>query len=363
MSALENASAGSRMSFSARPLWRWLSIGLLLIGPAAWSRSMPAELTTRTGTLHGTLELPAGKGPFPVALLIAGSGPTDRNGNDSLLGLNTNCYRLLALSLRQHGIASLRYDKRGAGQDFLLALPESHLRFGMYVADAVAWATKLRRDPRFSTLTIIGHSEGSLIGMIAARQMGADGFVSIAGAGEPAAKVLATQLKPKLPPRLYATSQAILSQLQAGKTVATVPQSLAALFRPSVQPYLISWFRYDPARELARLHTPVLILQGERDLQVAVPEARALSRADPAATLVLIAGMNHIMKDVGASERDNLRSYGEPDLPIDATLSRSIRRFILRLPRRIALRAQARDAHPRSDARNQRPRSVRPPAT
>jgi uncharacterized protein len=316
-------------------LWRWLAISLL-IGPVAWSRSMPVQVTTRSGVLHGTLEIPAGKGPFPVALIIAGSGPTDRNGNATLMGLNTDCYERLAASLARHGIASIRYDKRGAGQDFILALPESRLRFGTYVADAVAWATKLRGDPRFSTLAIIGHSEGSLIGMIAARRIRADGFISIAGAGEPAAKLLATQLETKLPPRLYLASQGILAHLQAGQTVANVPQSLGVLFRPSVQPYLISWFRYDPTREIARLTLPVLILQGERDLQVGVPDARALSRADPAATLVLIPEMNHVMKAVSASEQDNIRSYADPSLPIDATLARSIRRFILHLPRRQA---------------------------
>jgi uncharacterized protein len=341
-------------------LWRWLAISLL-IGPVAWSRSMPVQVTTRSGVLHGTLEIPAGKGPFPVALIIAGSGPTDRNGNARLLGLNTDCYELLAASLAQHGIASLRYDKRGAGQDFILALPERQLRFGTYVTDAVAWATKLRRDPRFSTLTIIGHSEGSLIGMIAARRIRADGCVSIAGAGEPAAKLLSTQLEAKLPPQLDRDAQGIIVHLEAGQTVANVPPPLGVLFRPSVQPYLISWFRYDPTREIARLTLPALIVQGERDLQVEVADARALSSADPAATLVLIPGMNHVMKAVSASEQDNLRSYGDPSLPIDATLAGSIHRFILRLPR--PLRAAVPDAAPRSDARNRTPPPGRQPAS
>ena len=324
------ASAG----FGARlPLWSWLATGLIF-SPLAWPRSMPVRLTTHTGVLHGTLEVPSGRGPFPVALIIAGSGPTDRNGNALLLGLNTNCYEELAASLARHGIASLRYDKRGAGQDFSLALPESKLRFGTYVSDAAAWARQLREDSRFSSLTIIGHSEGSLIGMIAARRIGADGFISIAGAGEPAARLLAEQLKAKVPPGSYRVAQGILGHLQAGHTVADVPQSLEALFRPSVQPYLISWFRYDPTREIAKLTMPVLILQGERDLQVGVSDARALSRADPVATLVLLPRMNHVLKAVSESEQDNIKSYGEPNLPIDAALARSIWRFILHLPRR-----------------------------
>lgn len=348
------------MPFRPLPLWSWLSISLLL-GPQAWSQPIPVQLTTHRGILHGTLEVPPGGGPFPVALIIAGSGPTDRNGNAASMGLNTDCYELLAADLARHGIASLRYDKRGAGEDLLMALPESRLRFGMYVSDAAGWATKLRRDPRFSTLTIIGHSEGSLIGMIAARRVRTDGFVSIAGAGEPAAKLLATQLEAKLPPQLLRASLAIVAHLEAGQPVPSVPQPLAMLFRPSVQPYLISWFRYDPTREIARLAMPVLILQGERDLQVGVADAHALSRADPAATLVLLPRMNHVMKVVGPSEQDNMRSYGEPDLPLDGALALSIRRFIHHLPRRPALRAAAPDAGPRSDARDQKPPPGRRP--
>ena len=289
------------------------------------------RLVTATGTLQGTLELPAGRGPFPVALIIAGSGPTDRDGNDKSLGLDTDCYKLLGQYLVRQGIASLRYDKRGAGEDFVLAIPESQLRFQTYVSDAVQWGEKLRHDPRFSTLTVIGHSEGSLIGMLAAPKIPADGFVSIAGAGERASKLLLNQLKPTLSGELYHMAQVIVAQLRVGRTVDQIPQSLDALFRPSVQPYLISWFQFDPAREIGRLRMPVLIVQGERDLQVSTRDARALHRADPVATLILIPAMNHVMKDVGPSNSDNMGAYAEPSLPMDATLEGRIGGFIFHL--------------------------------
>lgn len=315
------------------------SLVILVATSSTWAASpldipqvMPVTLVTATGTLHGTLEQPPGNGPFRVALFLAGSGPTDRDGNDIRLGLHTDCYKLLAEALATHGIASLRYDKRGAGEDRVLALFENKLRFEDFVADAVTWGRKLRADPHFLTLTIIGHSEGALVGLLAAREIHADGYVSLAGAGESAQNVLLTQLKSKLPPDLYRESATIIGSLVRGKTVANVPDSLDMLFRPSVQPYLISWLRYDPAKEITNLKIPALIVQGERDLQVGAEDAHLLAKADPAAKLVLLSDMNHVLKDVSASPEDNMASYGNPALPLDPALVTSITDFIHHLP-------------------------------
>lgn len=303
----------------------------LFAAPARSFHHIPVTLKIPTGTLYGTLSLPDGEGPFPVALIIAGSGPVDRNGNAAPLGLDTDCYQLLAKALARHGIASLRYDKRGAGDDMLLALPESKLRLETYIEDAAAWGKQLHSDKRFSTLTVIGHSEGSLIGMLAAQDIPADGYVSIAGAGEPAQILILKQLEPKLPPDLYRTSENIVRSLENGHKVSDVPNQLDMLFRPSVQPYLISWFRYDPAKQIAKLKIPVLIVQGERDLQVNVSDAQALAKADPSAKLVLIPSMNHVLKDVGPSVEGNEAAYRTPGLPLDPTLISDISNFILQL--------------------------------
>jgi pimeloyl-ACP methyl ester carboxylesterase len=274
-------------------------------------------LETPTGKLYGTLELPVKTpAPYPVVLIIAGSGPTDRDGNSPVIPGSNNSLKYLAEGLAAQGIASLRYDKRGVARSVGAATSEAELRFDTFINDAVLWGQKLRGDKRFSSLVVAGHSEGSLIGMIAARNLDADGFVSIAGAGRPAGQIINEQLKGQLSPELLSKSEAIVKSLEEGKTVADVPNDLAALYRPSVQPYVISWFKYAPAKEIAKLGVPVLITQGAHDLQVSVEDAKLLAAAKPTAKLFIVEGMNHVLKDVPADPKQQAGSYSDPSLPI-----------------------------------------------
>ncbi|CAN5337260.1 alpha/beta hydrolase [soil metagenome] len=295
--------------------------------PAAFAEE-PATLRISGGELHGTLMLPKAKAAFPVVLLIAGSGPTDRNGNTPVFKEPNNSLKMLAEALAASGIASLRYDKRGSGDAMALAGDETTLRFDTYINDAVLWAKQLRADKRFSTLTIAGHSEGSLIGMIAAKESSADAYVSIAGLGRAAGTVILGQIRSQLPPDLMKTAESIVADLNAGKTVAAPPQSLYVLFRPNIQPYLISWFRRDPSAEIAKLTVPVLIAQGTTDIQVSVDDAKSLSKSAPKATLTLIDGMNHVLKMVPADMDKQTRSYSDPTLPLAQPLSDAIVKFV-----------------------------------
>jgi uncharacterized protein len=236
---------------------------LALIASATVAQEPPPVATAPVDkTLHSTLLLPKDTSkPMPVVLLLSGSGPTDRNGNSPILPGKNNSLLMLADGLASNGIASLRYDKRGVGESAGAMMAEADLRFETYVDDAVSWCEQLRKDKRFSAVIIAGHSEGSLIGMLAAKRCNADAFISISGAGRVAADILRTQLAGKLPPELAKQSDAILKNLEAGKTTENAPPELAAIYRPSVQPYLISWFRYDPAKSIAELTVPVLIVQ------------------------------------------------------------------------------------------------------
>jgi hypothetical protein len=281
------------------------------------------------GPIHGTLLLPSDMSkPVPVVLLIAGSGPTDRDGNNPQM--HNDALKMLATDFAMNGIASLRYDKRGIAQSASAATKESDLRFETYIDDAVAWCNQLH-EKRFSGVVIAGHSEGSLIGMIAAKKCGAAGFISLEGAGFPAADILRTQLKTRLPEDLNAKSEAILKSLEAGKTVDDTPPQLAMLYRPSVQPYLISWFKYDPAKEIAALKMPVLIVQGTTDVQVSMDDAKRLAAANPKAKLVTIEGMNHILKMVSGDLKAQIPAYGDPKLQLSEKLTPELVQFVRRV--------------------------------
>jgi len=310
-----------------------LLLGALLIFQVPVSSGFVEELatlTTPTGVIHGTLDLPSGAGPFPVALIIAGSGPTDRDGNSAMLAGKNNSLKMLAQSLASANIASLRFDKRGIASSTAAGPKEADLRFENYVDDAVAWVEQLRHDKRFSTVTIIGHSEGALIGAIATARAHPNAFISVAGVGRSAGLVLREQINGKLPAPLFQANEKILRELEAGRTTEDVPPALKSLYRASVQPYLISWFKYNPMEIVASIKEPILICQGTTDIQVAVEEAEALKKAAPTAKLVIIEGMNHVLKSVAADPAKQTASYTDPALPINAELMKNIIEFVLR---------------------------------
>ena len=292
----------------------------------------PQTLESESGTLRGTLLQPRTTQPMPVVLLIAGSGPTDRDGNNPA-GHNDSLKRL-AMALAREGIASLRYDKRGVAASRAATPNERDLSVEQYVADAAAWGRQLKADPAFDRLILLGHSEGALIASLAADAAQADAVVSLAGSSRPIDQVLREQLQYRLPPQLLAQSTQLLDALLAGQTVSEVPDELQVLFRPSVQPYLISLFRQDPSAAFAHLHMPALIIQGTHDIQVGVADAQALQAAKPDAELALIDGMNHVLRIVPMDLKAQLASYDEPGLPLAQALSQRLVAFIQGIDRR-----------------------------
>jgi pimeloyl-ACP methyl ester carboxylesterase len=265
--------------------------------------------------LHGSLRSPPGA-HGPAVLIIAGSGPTDRDGHSTVPGVTPGTYKLISEGLAARGIVSLRFDKRAIAASAAAAPPERELRLSTYVDDAVAWSKYLGQQRGVSCVVLLGHSEGALIAALAAQKTPVCGVISISGAGRPLGVVIGEQLNAALPDAMKPAALKVLAELQAGRTVADPPPALAGLFRPSVQPYLISEIELDPPAELAKVKAPVLILQGERDIQVTVADAEALKVGRPDATLVLLPGVNHVLKAAPLDRAANIATYADPSTPL-----------------------------------------------
>jgi pimeloyl-ACP methyl ester carboxylesterase len=306
-----------------------LLLSLMMLSSSVFAASRPVSLEVGGGAVYGTELTPDGvSGKVPVVLLHSGSGPTDRDGNSTMLPGPNDSLKMVAEGLARHGIASVRYDKRAIGASALPIWKEENLRLDDYIGDAAAWLRKLRADPRFSRVLMAGHSEGAQIAAEACAQGGADACVLIAGTGRTMDEILREQLKDKLPPALVGESDDILASLKQGKTVDKVPPPLMALYRPDVQPYLISAFQHDPRKAIAALKMPVLILQGTSDIQVPQDEAKLLSAAAPRAKLVIVEGMNHLLKIVGSDQALQQKSYTSPALPVAPQLIDALSSFV-----------------------------------
>jgi uncharacterized protein len=288
-----------------------------------------------SGTLQGTLAAPDGGPKAPVAIIIPGSGPTDRDGNNPL-GVTAGMYRLLADALATKGVSTIRIDKRGMFGSSAAAADADNVRMADYAADVRAWRLEAQKRSSAPCVWLIGHSEGSLVALITAQQPdGICGLILIAGAGRKIGDILREQLKAN-PANASILPQALaaISKLEAGRRVdvSSMHPALMALFRPSVQGFLIDQMSYDPAQLLARYAGPVLVLQGTTDLQVSMQDAQHLAGARPGVTMVTLEGVNHILKVAPADLAANFATYGNSALPIATSLVVTIAAFLARHP-------------------------------
>ena len=324
-------------------------VGLMAMAPQAEAQSpaparidtipphsvleLPFEFQSGTFTLPGTLTLPANyTTQIPVALIVAGSGPTDRNGNSAgplRAQNNSNLYAILAWQLAGAGIASVRYDKRVIG-DNLKKVDIATTSIDDFVADAIAGARKLVADRRFSKVILIGHSEGAgLVLQAANRGAPVAGIVMLSGAGRPIGPVLREQISRQLPPEDVVKWDSAFARYLRGEPTGDVNPGLSALLVPINRRFMQTWVKYDPAAEIARVKVPVLIVQGALDIQVSEADARALKAAQPAAKLVVIPSANHVFRAAENTDRmTQLKLYTDPTLPIVPELTPAITDWI-----------------------------------
>jgi hypothetical protein len=281
-------------------------------------------IPTDRGDLSGTLVTAPNQ--QKAALIISGSGPTDRDGN-SAMGLKTDCLKMLAESLAQEGITTLRYDKRILSRDTATFIPEAELDFDRLVEDAVAGLRYLTAEG-YEELVVIGHSQGALIGQLALRQVPeVKALITVAGPGKSIDEVILAQVGAQMP----ALKDELAEKLDSMKNSHQVERyniMLLSLLRPSVQPFLISFMQHDPAEIMQQIDHPVLVINGTTDLQVDPEQARLLAAAGPNAELALIEGMNHVLKDAPPERTANLKTYNQPELALHSELVPTIITFI-----------------------------------
>lgn len=299
----------------------------------------PTETEVDAGGRPGTLLVPAGSGPFPAVVLIAGSGVPDRDGNAPPT-IHANSQKLLAEALAERGIASLRYDKIFSGKARLADLAtirEEDLTFDRVVADAAKAVQWLAQQPRIGRIVVVGHSEGAMAAPFVARRVDVAGLVLLASPGRPMAEVLKQQLRRNSAntPQVLAEGDGIIASLAAGERVPAdkVPPYYLSLFRPSVQPYLISWLSIDTAAEILKAKQPFLIVMGGRDVQVTAEDVEAFRRAVPSDRLRVLATMNHPLKDVSEAQSDNMAAYSDPSRPLAAGLVDAVADFVTQVAR------------------------------
>jgi len=285
------------------------------------------SVENKIGKLYGTLTLPKQQGKVPVVVMIGGSGPTDRNMNQGK-ELSTNSFLMLAKGLAANGIAAVRYDKRAVGKS-AAATQTANISLDDYINDANLFFNKLSADSRFSKVIILGHSEGALIGLIAALQVKPAAYISLCGMEHNLVDLMGQQLKPVLSLTEYQIFREIADSLKAGKMVKrAMPSTFAPLFTPSSQSFLISSLKYDASTEIKKLNIPLLVVGGTTDIQIPAVAATHLAKLNSRATLKIIPGMNHILKKAPLDQALNVATYSIPSLPLHPGLLPVITAFI-----------------------------------
>ena len=290
------------------------------------------EVQGPAGVLRGSYLAPTANANGAVVLIIPGSGPTDRDGNNPM-GIRASTYRLLAEGLAAQGVASVRIDKRGMFGSAALGIDANAIVIGDYAADIAAWTAAIRERTDVRCVWLAGHSEGALVALVSAQTNLNDicGLILIAGGGRRLGDVLREQLRsnPANAP-ILAEAEHIIDELEAGRRVpaSQISAPLQPLFRENVQGFVISLFSYDPAALLRAYQGPVMVMQGTTDLQVTMRDAEVLAAAR-SVELVRLEGVNHVLKEAPMDRAANLATYGNPNLPLAPGIAERIAAYIV----------------------------------
>ncbi len=303
---------------------------LMAFVQAGFSQNIPADSIYNESEISinkfidGTLTIPKNAEKPNLVILIQGSGPVDRNGNANMM--KNDASKKIAHQLAANEIASFRFDKRIFKMQ-RLNIQEQDLKFEDFVTDVDSILSYFKQQNQYEKIILAGHSEGSLIGILAAQQEGADAFISLAGAGRSIDSIVVEQLS-KQSAELAQNARESFDEIKATGTSTNYNPLLVSIFRPSVQPFIGSWMQYDPAQEISKLKIPVLVINGSFDIQVDETDANRLHEANPDSKLVILEKMNHIFRKIDGDALENTKAYNQPELPLHPELIPTLVDFI-----------------------------------
>ncbi len=290
----------------------------------SFSQNYSVKNLSITKHVDGTLLLPEKNPDNTLVIIIPGSGPIDRDGNQNLQ--KSNAIKKLAEGLSSRNLATFRFDKRVVKQ-IRSGNIDPNTKFDDFVIDGVDIVRFFSDSNQFDKIYLIGHSQGSLVGMLTARETAISGFISLAGAGNSIDVVIVEQIK-QMAPGLAETSANIFARIAEGELVEDYPPALASVFNTELQPFIANWMQYDPKDIIALLSIPILIVNGTKDLQVSLEEASLLHQANKNSQLEVIENMNHILVNIEGDRLENSKSYNEPKRPLSSSLIESLITFI-----------------------------------
>lgn len=303
-----------------------LLLGISFSGSAQEVKYTEEELSINE-LIPGTLTRPADQKAESLIIFIQGSGPTDRDGNQSMM--KNDGMKKMARELAGNGIASFRFDKR-IFKMMELKMKIEDLTISDMAGDVVDILNYFKAKDEFENFIVAGHSQGSLIGILTSKE-NVDAFISLAGPGQPIDDIIVEQFS-KMAPELGESTRKKFDELEEKGTTENDNPMLASIFAPYVQPFIKSWMQYDPSEEIKDLDIPVLIINGTMDIQTEPKEAEMLHSANENSKLVLLENMNHIFRKVESKDRlVNTKSYNEPNRPLHPELIPVITDFIKEL--------------------------------
>lgn len=300
--------------------------------PGEIAVDLPVGRQSEAVFLPGTLTIPGETDTFtpekgldvPLLVLVSGSGKADRNGNNRDVPGRNDVLALLAREMRNRGVATLRYDRRGTGEAYLLEKPSTSTSIDTHAHDLARILELGRQWVGGGRLLVAGMHEGAWIAAAALRSFKypdeiVDGFAVLDSSGEPPMEALDSSLM-ALGNELHALGMQAARNLVAGQPLPALPEVLADFFAPSRLTWLASWLAFDPVRDIADCGVPVLFVRGTEDMQVSEDQFARLCAARPSAPRRFIPGMNYLLKKV-ENEEQNYDAFVNPAYPVHPLLA------------------------------------------